>query len=222
MDACKQIPLLSGLSPAETEKVKACLREKKYSKGETLFLEGAGCQRIFFVKSGRVKLSRNTQEGKEQILEILDSGKTCACNPGRAEWYCSASAEAVEDTEVWFLAAEDYGRLLMQSPVLARKLNELFAEKIRCLSSLVEEVTLKDARKRLIKFLLDMEAEKSGKSAQKVLFLPFTRQEIAQRLGMARETVARYLHQLKREELIEIKPYQIIILDRAGLQNKLN
>lgn len=112
---------------------------------------------------------------------------------------------------------------------LSHSLNQLFAERIQSFSNLIEEVSLKDVKKRLIRFLLQMLEEKGSKKktrsssgkTEETLFIPFTREEIAQRLGAARETVARQLHQLKRSKLIEIKPYEIVIRSKAGLEKLL-
>ena len=101
---------------------------------------------------------------------------------------------------------------------LAHSLNRLFAERLQCFSALIEDVSLKDSRKRLTKFLLDMLDKNGEKTA---IVIPFTREEIAQRIGSARETVARQLHDLKRKKLIDIKPRQIVIRDKAGLQKLL-
>lgn len=211
------------------EAVKTCLREKKFDKGEILFYEGKSCERIFIVQSGRVKLSRTTSAGREQILEMLDPGDTCACNPGSLNWCCTSTAEAIAPSTVWFLSREDYVRMVQNNSRLALALNRLFAERLKCFSSLIEEVSLKDAKKRLVRFLLDMLAEKLQKMKplsslehkEDVLFVPFTREEIAQRIGTARETVARYLYQLKRAKLINIKPHQIIIRNQEDLEKLL-
>jgi len=218
----KNVPLFHDLSEEELESVKKCLHEKEYQKGEILLSEGAACERIFIVREGRVKLYRTAASGREQILETLEKGETCACNPGAAQWSCATSAEAITPCKVWFLSRSDYVRMVQTNAKLAHALNLLFAERLQCLNALVEEVALKDVKKRLIKFLLDMLTEslkKPGKS--NALFIPFTREEIAQRLGAARETVARYLTQLKDAHLIEIKPYQIVILDKKGLEELL-
>jgi CRP/FNR family transcriptional regulator len=118
----------------------------------------------------------------------------------------------------WFLSRENYIRLVQTNAKLSQALNRLFAERLQCFSALIEEVSLKDSKKRLIKFLLDMLAESKD---QGLLALDFTREELAQRLGVARETVARQLYQLKRKKLIDIKPRQIVIRDKAGLQKLL-
>ncbi len=211
----KDIPLFNGLSQSDLASVQNCLREKSFEKGEVLFHEGASCERIFVVRTGRVKLYRTSSSGREQILETLEAGDTCACNPGSANWSCASTAEAMTPCTVWFLSRENYVRMVRANSKLSLKLNELFAERLKCFSSLIEEVSLKDVKKRLAKFLLDM----AGKDA--VLAVPFTREEIARRLGTSRETVARHLYQLKREKLIDIKPHQIVILNKEGLSGIL-
>ena len=214
----KNVPLFQGLTESELDSIKDCLHEKSFAKGESLLAEGQACGRIFIVRLGRVKLYRNSGSGREQILEILGPGDTCACNPGTREWHCASSAEAETPCTVWFLSIDNYIRMLQTHNQLAHTLNKLFAERLRCFSSLIEEISLKDTQKRLVKFILDMTVEKKE---EKVLFLPLTQEEIAQRIGTTRETVARHLSGLKQLKLIDLKPYQIIIRDKEGLKRLL-
>ena len=214
----KEVPLFSGLSESELSAVSHCLREKSFQKGELLFSEGNSCDRVFVVRSGRVKLYRTASSGREQILETLEPGDTCACNPGTIAWSCSSTAEAVTPCAVWFLSREDYVRMVNSNPKVSHSLNQLLAKRLQCFSSLIEEVSLKDSKKRLVKFLLDMYTEQSKDGP---LSIPFTREEIAQRLGTARETVERQLTELKQKSLISIKPRQIILQDIQGLKKLL-
>lgn len=220
--AIKDVPLFQSLSPKELDSIQTCLRKKSYEKGEILFSEGEMCQRIFIVREGRVKLYRIASSGREQILETLNPGDTCACNPGSSAWSCSSTAEAVTPCHVWFFSRDAYVNMVQKNPTFAYALNKLFAERLKCFSSLIEEVSLKDVKKRLIKFLLNIEDSKPAKIQNKeILSVPFTREEIAQRLGATRETVARHLSELKQAELIEIKPKQVILKNRTGLEKLL-
>lgn len=217
----QKISLFQGLSKNELEALKPYLREKAYGKGEILLSEGEPCKRVFIVETGRIKLYRMTSTGREQILETLGPGDTCACNPGSVEWFCGATAEAVMPSKVWFLGRDQYVRLVQTNSKMSLSLNRIFADKLRCFGSLIEEVSLKDAKKRLVKFLLDMLSHNDAANKTGTLFIAFTREELAQRIGAARETVARHLHQLKRAKLIAIKPHQIDILNEAGLKKLL-
>lgn len=214
----KDIPFFQGLSETELNAVQGCLKERSFKKGESLFVEGATCERVFFLRSGRVKMTRTASSGREQILETLDPGDTCACNPGASSWRCASTAVAVTACSAWFLSRDNYTRLVQTNAKLSHSLNRLFAERLQCFSQLIEEVSLKDTKKRLIRFLLDMLAENKGKDT---LIIPFTREELAQRIGTARETVARHLYELKDKKLIGIKPHQIDILNKAGLEKLL-
>lgn len=215
----REIPLFKQLTGPELATVKQCLKEKSFSKGELLFQEGSPCERVFIVQQGRVRLYRTSSEGREQVLEILGPGDTCACNPGSCQWFCASTAEALSACKVWFLSRDHYVRMVQTNSNLSRTLNRLFAERLGHFSSLIEEVSLKDVKKRLIKFLLDMLEE--SKNTSNTLFIPFTREEIAQRIGSARETIARYLYQLKRKKLIDIKPHEIVIRDKEALKKLL-
>ncbi len=219
----RDVPFFQGLSESELNLVKSCLREKSFAKGEMLFLEGKLCERVFFVQTGRVKLYRISSNGREQILETLGPGDTCACNPGSLAWTCRSRAEAATPCTVWFLSREDYVRTVQTNSKVAHALNRIFAKRLQCFSSLIEEVSLKDSKKRLVKFLLDMLSEKMSREGRRdVLLISFTREEIAQRIGTARETVARQLYELKRAKLIDIKPKQIIVKSEASLKALLD
>lgn len=219
----KDVPLFQGLSDTELGFVKDCLHEKSFDKGEVLFYEGKPCERVFIVRSGRVKLYRVAASGKEQILETLGPGDTCACNPGVCNWHCGSTAEAITPCAVWFIGRDQYVRMIRTHSTLSHALNRLFADRISKFCSLIEEISLKDVKKRLVKLLLDMlETTSSSRGTNtKVLLVPFTREEIAQRIGTARETVARNLHQLKRSGLIDIKSRRIVIRDKEGLKKLL-
>ena len=218
----ENIPLFCNLPDDETERLKYILHPKTFAKGETLFMEGLCCERIFVVREGRVKIYRTSSSGRQQILEILNPGDTCACNPGSQNWNCSSSAEALTDCAVWFLSRDDYIRLIQSSSKAAQALNRLFADRLKNMSALVEQISLMDAKKRLVKFLLDLESDGVAKGQKGcVISLPFTREEIAERLGTARETVARQLYALQRKRLISLKPKSVLILNKEGLEKLL-
>ncbi len=206
------------LSDAEINDLEVCFVEKLFSKGDILFTEGSACERIFVLKSGRIKLSRTSESGREQILEVFEPGKTCACHAGAKVWKCPGSAQALSDGSVLFLNRSDFNRLIKASPELMGKLGQMFAERLCQFCSLIEEVALQDSRSRLIKFILNVSSQYYESNDQaKNVSVPMTHDEIAQRLGMARETVTRQLNSLKRSKLIQIKDHQIVIVDQKAL-----
>jgi CRP-like cAMP-binding protein len=153
---------------------------------------------------------------------MLGEGDTCACNPTIQCWSCLSTAEAVEESQVWFLSRDNYIKMVNENSTLMHALNDLFAKRLQCFSDIIEEVAMKDTKKRLIKFLLDMlKDQKNQSSGSDVLFIKATHEEISHRLGAARETIARHISELKSKKLIEVKPYQIVILDKEALEKLL-
>jgi len=204
----KEIPLFQGLTSEQLSAVQQCLHEKSFGKGETLFLEGHLCDRIFFVREGRVKVYRLGSTGREQVLETLEPGGTCACNPGTTDWHCSSSAEAMTACTVWFLSTERYAQLLKKNIELAHSLNKVLSGRLQCFGTMIEDMSLKDSRKRSAKLLLELP-------------MGLTHEELAKRIGVVRETFERQLHYFKSLGLIEVEDHKIRVLDKAGLEKHL-
>ena len=218
----EELPFFRELSDKDLSSVKKCLAEKTFAKGELLFVEGNACEATFFVKSGWIKMYRTTPAGTVQILETLGPGESCTCNPGAFNWTCGLTGQALTRCTVWFLAKEDYVRLVHANPRLSHLLNRLLAERLQRANSLISELSSEDSRKRLARLLLDLLAKSGSKASEKaVLPVPLTREELAQMIGTTRETVVRQLYELRRQKLIDIQSRKIVILDRQGLKKLL-
>ena len=176
----------------------------------------------FLCQIGLDKMYRTSASGTVQSLEVLGPGETCTCNPGARNWTCALTGQALMRCTVWFLAREDYVRLIQYNPRLSHLLNHLFAERLQRSSSTIAELSSEDSRKRLGRLLLDLLAKSGGKdSAKGVISVPLTREELAQMIGTTRETVVRQLYELRRQRLIDIQSRRIVILDRQGLKKLL-
>ena len=81
LDTIQGISLFRDLSFKEKKAVIPTIVRKKFAKDEVISIAGEPCQEVFFVLSGRVKIFRTSLNGREQILEVLESGDTCAWNP---------------------------------------------------------------------------------------------------------------------------------------------
>jgi len=216
------IPLFKELSPKELSSLKGFLREENFKKGMILFEQAQDCERIVIVKSGRIKLFRLSSSGQEQILEVLLPGDTCACNPGNMTWSCSASAQALSDCVVWTLTRRRYAEMVKNNSHLMQTLTDIFAKRLCKFCSLIEQVSLESPRRRVVKFLLDMlDSQERGSHRELCIYLSFTHEEIANRLGLARETVTRQLTSLKKSKLIQINARQITICDLEGMKQIL-
>ena len=98
------------------------LKEVSYPKGALIWEEGSAEQGLQIIDSGKVKVTRKTQEGNRQVLGVLKANKffgELSILDGRAH---SASTEALEDTKVFVLERAEMERLLRETPLTAFKI----------------------------------------------------------------------------------------------------
>src|SRR5512142_3409285 len=68
------LPIFSGLSERDWEKVVDLFSERQYQKDDYLFLEGEAPEALYVVKSGKVKVLRHSTDGKDVVLRVVSSG----------------------------------------------------------------------------------------------------------------------------------------------------
>ena len=163
----EKIPFFDGLADEELSMVAAAMVEKVYKKNALIFMEDDPGEGLFVIQQGRVKISKTSVDGREQILHILKDGDVFAEVVLFDQGVYPATAEAVEDTRVWLLRSEDMERLLQKQPKLAVKLLRLMSKRLRQAQLLIRDLALHDTCGRLAGLLLRLarregEKEKAG------------------------------------------------------------
>lgn len=209
----RDVSLFQGFSAKELSYIQSSMIEKSFKKDDVVFFSGDPCRGILILKAGRVKLSCLSASGKEQVLETFQGGHTCACHSeGAAK--CPGNVQAATDCTVWFLPIENYQRLVSQHPRMLKKLNAILSARLNHFSELIKRISLDGPGQRLAQFILDC-TEKKKKFPH---YPNFTHDEIAQRVGLTRETVTRYLNKFKRSKLITVKSQEITVLNLEKLR----
>ncbi|NLM53267.1 MAG: Crp/Fnr family transcriptional regulator [Firmicutes bacterium] len=215
----QKVPFFQGLSEKELEMVSAVMIERLYPKGEILFFEGDPGEALFVIKTGRVKISKMSEDGREQILHILKDGDIFAEVILFDRGPYPATAEAVENTTCWLLSNAAMEKLLASQPLLAIKLLRIMSRRLRQAQILIRDLALHDTYSRLASLILRL-IRREGKVTEKgiVLDLQLTRQEMASMIGTSRETVARILSRFQKDGIILLNKQQIIVLDEEKLR----
>lgn len=215
----QKVPFFQGLSEKELEMVSAVMIERLYPKGEILFFEGDPGEALFVIKNGRVKISKMSEDGREQILHILKDGDIFAEVILFDRGPYPATAEAVENTTCWLLSNAAMEKLLASQPLLAIKLLRIMSRRLRQAQILIRDLALHDTYSRLASLILRL-IRREGKVTEKgiVLDLQLTRQEMASMIGTSRETVARILSRFQKDGIILLNKQQIIVLDEEKLR----
>ena len=213
-DTLSEFPLFSGLEDEHLDTLARIAVPKRISKKAVLFREGDEAKGFFLLLKGRIKLSKISPTGKEQILHFVQKGQSFAEAALYMNMAYPATAEALEETELFFIPREGLSEAMASDPGLALNLIAHLARYLQLLTQKVEELSLMDATARLAQHLLgNMEA------ATGLVRLGAGKGQTASSLGMAVETFSRTLTRFKDEGWVkEASPGVLQVLDEKGLR----
>lgn len=212
----RQAPYFGGLPEEILVALAAAAIERRYARGQVIFLEGEPCAGLHLIAEGEVKIFKVSPQGREQILHRVEPGHTfndVAVLDGGPN---PASAAAVSDVSLWVIRRPDIQRLAQAYPALAWSLIESIALRTRRLVALVEDLALRSVKERLARLLL-VEAGRTPASGQIDRAQMMTQADMAARLGTVREMIGRALRELADDGLIALDRHRIVIVDRQGL-----
>ncbi|WP_425446143.1 Crp/Fnr family transcriptional regulator [Dethiothermospora halolimnae] len=215
----REIPIFSGISDKELDKIKKVAKERLYKKGNILFSEGDRGNSIFIVKHGKVKVYKTSNDGREIILDIKDDGDVIAEVVLFSDIAYPATVEAIEDTKVYVLKNKDIEEIIRNNAEIALEMIKVLNKRLKEAQKKLKNMALDDTYARMIKILLQL-CEKYGlqESGKYKLDLKLTREELANLIGTSRETASRMLNRLDNENLIKIRGRDIIILSKSKLK----
>lgn len=222
IQALKQVPLFRNLSGEELERIAGITIERFYPKKAMVFIEGSQKEAVFFIKDGLVKTLKTDVSGHEQIVAFLKQGEMFPHTGLFNKNPYMASAESIVDTTLIAIPVHQFEQLLLELPMIAIKVLEEYSDKILELQQKIQQLSGQDVNHRALSFLLKL-AEQHGitKNGYIQIDLPITHQEFASAVGTSRETINRFLNQLRKEGLIQNERNRILILDMDTLQHRV-
>lgn len=218
----RKIPLFADLTDEELQTVGQLARVRNYKKNMLIFMEKEPGEALYFVVSGKVKISKATADGREQILHILQPGDVFAEVVLIDRGTYPATAEVIEAGQIGMLMNDDVENLIRSNAEIALKLLRLVSKRLRLAQAQIRDLALKDTYGRLAGMLLILAKEHGEDSAAGVkIDLPLSRQEFANLIGTTRETVTRILGDFKKYKCIELDKQAIIITNEEKLKTWL-
>jgi CRP/FNR family transcriptional regulator, cyclic AMP receptor protein len=212
--------MFCNLSPESLEVLGSIKFTGIYPKGSMLFVEGEYPRGVFFICSGRAKLTTSSSEGKTLIVKVAEVGEILGASATILGKPYEVSAETIEPSQINFMKRDDFLRFLQSDADVcmhtARQLSEKYQSAQRDLRSLGLSHTTSVKLARLLLDWADSRGEATPKGTRIALLL--THEEAGQMIGTTRETVTRLLSAFKRRGLIEVKGANLFILDRTKLE----
>jgi CRP/FNR family transcriptional regulator/CRP/FNR family cyclic AMP-dependent transcriptional regulator len=212
VDLFREVPLFADLEDSDLDSLIAVATRRKFAKDSVIFFEHDPGDSLFMILSGRVKVTILSDDGREIILSVLGEKDffgemSLLDNEPR-----SATAIAMEDTEVVILHQKEFLSIVEKRPRILVLLLAVLSSRLRKANHQIGSLALLDVYGRVASVLLDM-AKESGVRLKdgRICFRRPTHQEIANMIGATRETVSRMISDLHRQGYIEISGKNVII-----------
>lgn len=218
----KVIPIFSQINQDEIKKISDIAKERFYKKGNIIIGEGDKGDRIFIIKTGKVKIYKTSLDGREVILDIKNDGSVFGEVVLFNDINYPASVEAIEDTNLYVIKNEDIEEIIKNNSDIALEIIKVLNRRLHDAQKKLKNMALNDTYVRTAQLLIKL-STKYGKDTKDGLEidLRLTREELASLAGTSRETVSRALSQFNKENAIIIKGRKIIVIDKEKLKKWL-
>lgn len=178
-----------------------------YKKNQPLFIEGSYPRGVFCIISGKVKVFSTGETGKEQIIRIAGAGDVVGFRALFSEEPYRLSATTLEESSIFFIKIEDFLELVHSQPELLQAVLRELSKESGERADFIKAMAQKTVRERLAIVLLVLE------SIYKDDLINLSREDLANFVGTATETLIRLLKDFKDENLIEVQGRKIKLID---------
>jgi len=194
---------------------------RHYKRGDILYHEGNRISGFYCINSGIIKVFKTGVDGKEQIIRFARKGEIIAYRSVLSNEPACTSAKVIEDCQVCFIPSELLIQFVKTNPSFSFEVVKLTCHELAEANSYITDIAQKTVRERVAEVLIQL-VKDFGLDEQKYLRITLTREELANIVGTATESVIRLLSEFKSDMLIELNGRRIKILDLKGLEKISN
>ena len=217
-----QVPLFASLTAEQLAEIADKLIVRNYQRGTTIIHQDEPGSMLYIIANGHVKITTVSSEGEELILALLtdnDFFGELSLLDGQPH---SASATAMETTQVVTLNRDEFLEVIAQNPEMVNNILVVLSNRLRRTNTMFEDAVFLQLPARLSKRLLEL-GERHGSKTDSGLEieLRLTQQDLANFLGASRVAINRLLRQLQDSGLISIDRKHITILQLGELVNNI-
>jgi CRP/FNR family cyclic AMP-dependent transcriptional regulator len=207
--------LFKTLNAFEKVKMSTKVKHNKMKKNEYIYFPEDPSSSIFFLKKGRVKIGTYSDNGKEIIKAILTPGEIFGELSLVGEEKRNDFAIALDnDLIVCSLGMKDMEEMIEKNPLIGLKVTKIIGFRLQKIERRLESLIFKDARTRIIDFIVDLGHEKGKAIGQEILVKHnLTHLDMANLTATSRQTVTTILNELKEQNLIHLERNKFLIRD---------
>lgn len=187
----------------------------RHKKKQVIYYESNHANRVFYIKKGKVKTFKTSDQGKELVVGLYKEGDYIGYVALLEGTTYTDTAEAIEDCELIIIPKKDFEELMHTRLDINRKFLTMLAHHVTERQDRLVELAYNSLRKKVASALLILKQKYDGA-------IQISRENIAAIAGTATESLIRTLSDFKKEKLIDIQNGHVVILNEKSLEKMIN
>jgi CRP/FNR family transcriptional regulator, polysaccharide utilization system transcription regulator len=192
-----------------------------YKKGTVIYREGSRLTGFYCVTRGIVKVLKTGIDGKEQIIRFAKKGEIIAYRSLLSQELACTTAKVIDEAVLCHIPYQTLLFLIKNNWQFSHHMLQIVCRELREANDYITDIAQKSVRERLAEVLLLLK-ENFELDNQNTLQISLTREELANMVGTATESVIRLLSEFRQDNLIELHGRKIKFLDTPGLKRVAN
>lgn len=214
-----QSDLFQRLTPEEIEQLERVTTILSYQPGRILYRPGEKGTALFLLKEGQIQLYHLSTDGRKLIIATLKNGDSCGEMSLVGQGCHDCFAEVVTTASVYVITIHDLELLLQHNTRITQVLLQKMGERLIHTEAQLVDITFKSVSARLATLLLQLAHTQQNDGKQTIVVNGFSHGELADHLGVYRETVSSSLRELKESGAIELGRKHIVICKLSMLED---
>jgi len=210
-----------GLATNEIADIDASKGCNFYDRGQVIFHEGNRINGIYCINKGKIKIYQTGSEGKEQIIRFAKEGDIIGYRALLSEEPLSASAATLEEATLCFIPKSQILKVIQNNPNFNFKLLKMLSHELGEAARIITDLAQKPVRERLAESLLLLK-DTFELDAEKNIQVKLSREELANIVGTATESVIRLLSEFKKDKMIDLDGRNIKLINIPALTREAN
>ena len=201
----------------ELKEIAKTFEVKSFKKKEIIFSEGHNCHGLYFIQKGKVKSYKANDDGKEFITGLHKPGDFLGYVALLENSTHNESAEALDDSEVSIVPQQEFLKLIFGNAEVSRKFIRLLSHHLKETEERLLSLAYNSVRQRVAGAILELQKKYQNNPNEK-FSMSIAREDLANLVGTATESLIRTLSDFKDEGAIEIAGSLITVRDANKLE----
>jgi CRP/FNR family transcriptional regulator, cyclic AMP receptor protein len=209
----RSMRLFSQLSESSILALARASRFHRVDKGKILFFQVDPSESAYIVRSGQISIMLNSIDGREMVINEMRAGDLFGELGVLTNKNRSTSAKARSKSELLIIPGKILSSIVDSDPHFARSVLEVTASRLQTSGEREGALAFMDAQARLARLLLELDQQEKERD-----YITISQNELADRTGLIRQTVADALGKWRRKSLVITGRGRIVLLDRKALE----